>query len=124
MSPERQDKLSDFIFKRFEQLAEDTDIPPTIILVKPSDDITGPDYAFIGNRGLLSEESAPGAAPTQSRPEASTFTHSGKIPSVPSLTPTEQLGWQTTEKKLKFQRAFGPSSGSVGVRAGQNYCFT
>jgi hypothetical protein len=32
-----QDKLAEFIIKRFEQLAEDTDIPPTIIMVKPSD---------------------------------------------------------------------------------------
>jgi len=24
-----------------------------IILVKPEDDITGPDYTFLGNRGLL-----------------------------------------------------------------------
>jgi hypothetical protein len=60
-----QDKLSEFVIKRFEQLAEDTDIPPTIILVKPNDDMTGPDYAFIGNRGLLSdllEESVPDEA--------------------------------------------------------------
>ena len=57
-----QDLLTEFIIKRFDQLAEETDVPPIIIMVKPDDDITGPDYAFIGNRGLLSdllEERAP-----------------------------------------------------------------
>ncbi|MCK4708827.1 MAG: hypothetical protein KAU21_09435 [Gammaproteobacteria bacterium] len=49
------DELLDFIIKRFQQLAEETDAPPIIILVKPDDDITGPDYAFIGNWGLLSD---------------------------------------------------------------------
>ena len=59
------DELTDFIIKRFQQLAEETDTPPIIILVNPDDDITGPDFAFIGNRGLLSdlyEEHAPGEA--------------------------------------------------------------
>ncbi len=48
--------LTEFIIKRFEQLAEETDVPPIIILVKQGDNITGPDYAFIGNRGLLSDD--------------------------------------------------------------------
>ena len=43
------------IQKRFDQLSEDTDAPPNIILVESDDDITGPGYAFIGNRGLLSD---------------------------------------------------------------------
>ena len=50
-----QDQLTNFIIKRFESLAQETDVPPIIILVKPEDDITGSDYAFIGNRGLLSD---------------------------------------------------------------------
>ncbi len=57
------DALAEFIIKRFEQLSSDTDIPPTIILANPEDDITGPDYAFVGNNGLLSdlyEEFSPG----------------------------------------------------------------
>jgi hypothetical protein len=50
-----QDELTEFIIRRFEQIAEETDVPPIIILVKQDDDITSPDYAFIGNRGLLSD---------------------------------------------------------------------
>lgn len=45
-------------------------MPPNIILVEAVDDITGPDYAFVGPRGLLSdlfEEQAPGH-PEFSRP--------------------------------------------------------
>jgi len=40
---------------RFDQLSEDTDVPPNIVLVEANDDITGPDYAFVGNNGLLSD---------------------------------------------------------------------
>jgi hypothetical protein len=47
--------LKTHITARFDQLSEDTDVPPNIILVENSDDITGPDYAFIGLRGLLSD---------------------------------------------------------------------
>ena len=50
-----QDTLAEFIIKRFEQLTEDTDVPPTIILVNLDDDISGPDYAFVGCNGLLSD---------------------------------------------------------------------
>jgi hypothetical protein len=58
------------ITARFDQLSEDTDVPPNIVLVETDDCITGPDYAFVGNRGLLSdlfEEHAPGH-PEFSRP--------------------------------------------------------
>ena len=51
------------IQKRFDQLSEDTDVPPNIVLTEKGDDITGPDYAFVGPRGLLSdlfEEHEPG----------------------------------------------------------------
>jgi hypothetical protein len=51
------------ITARFNQLSEDTDVPPNIILAENTDDITGPNYAFVGNRGLLSdlwEEHRPG----------------------------------------------------------------
>jgi hypothetical protein len=47
--------LSIFITRRVCQLSEETDIPPNLILVETNDDITGPDYAFVGNRGLLSD---------------------------------------------------------------------
>jgi hypothetical protein len=63
-------QLKSHIQKRFNQLSEDTDMPPNIVLVEATDDITGPDYAFIGNRGLLSdlfEEHEPGH-PEFSRP--------------------------------------------------------
>jgi hypothetical protein len=54
------DQLSDSFLKahiqvRFDQLSEDTDVPPNIILVENGDDITGPPYAFVGPRGLLSD---------------------------------------------------------------------
>jgi hypothetical protein len=42
-------ELLSHIIKRFESLAEETDVPPIIILVKPDDDITGPDYAFVAS---------------------------------------------------------------------------
>ena len=43
------------ITARFDQLSEDTDVPPNIVLVEAADDLTGPDYAFVGNNGLLSD---------------------------------------------------------------------
>ena len=55
--------LKTHIQNRFNQLSEDTDVPPNIILVETYDNLTGPDYAFVGSRGLLSdlfEESTPG----------------------------------------------------------------
>ena len=48
---------------RFDQLSEDTDVPPNLILVEAADDVTGPDFAFVGDNGLLSdlfEEFSPG----------------------------------------------------------------
>jgi hypothetical protein len=47
--------LKTHITTRFDQLSEDTDVPPNIVLVEEGDDITGPDYAFVGTRGLLSD---------------------------------------------------------------------
>ena len=55
--------INTHIQARFCQLSEDTDVPPNLILVEEDDDITGPDYSFIGNKGLLSdlfEEFSPG----------------------------------------------------------------
>jgi hypothetical protein len=55
--------FKDHIQNRFDQLSEDTDVPPNIVLVEATDDITGQDYAFVGPNGLLSdlfEEHAPG----------------------------------------------------------------
>ena len=47
--------IKDHITARFGQLSQDTDVPPNIILVENGDDITGPDYAFVGEKGLLSD---------------------------------------------------------------------
>ena len=47
--------LKAHITARFDQLSEDTDVPPNIILVEANDDVTGPDYAFVGSKGLLSD---------------------------------------------------------------------
>ncbi len=47
--------LKTHIQRRYDSLAFETDIPPNIILVEPNDDITGADYAFIGNLGLVSD---------------------------------------------------------------------
>ena len=55
--------LKSHVQARFNQLSEDTDVPPNLILVEPNDNLTGPDYAFVGSRGLLSdlfEEARPG----------------------------------------------------------------
>jgi hypothetical protein len=62
--------LKSHIQSRFNQLSEDTDVPPNIVLVEATDDVTGPDYAFVGPQGLLSdlfEEHEPGH-PEFSRP--------------------------------------------------------
>ena len=47
--------LKAHIQKRFDQLAEDTDVPPNLVLIDGAGSITGPDYAFVGPRGLLSD---------------------------------------------------------------------
>lgn len=57
--------LKNHITARFDRLSEDTDVPPNIVLVEANDDVTGPDCAFIGPQGLLSdlfEEKCPGEA--------------------------------------------------------------
>ena len=56
-------ELKSKIQRLFTLLSEDTDVPPNIVLVEADDDITGPDFAFVGFRGLLSdlfEEHEPG----------------------------------------------------------------
>ena len=47
--------LKTHIQARFDQLSENTDVPPNLILVEPGDEIIGSDYAFIGNQGMLSD---------------------------------------------------------------------
>ena len=48
-------ELKAHIQKRFDQLSEDTNVPPNIVLVEDADDVIGPEYAFVGNHGLLSD---------------------------------------------------------------------
>jgi len=48
-------ELISYITQRYQSLEQDTDIPPTIILVKPEDDTKSPDFQFIGPNGLLSD---------------------------------------------------------------------
>ena len=58
-----ESSLKAHVQKRYRQLTFETDILPNIILVEEGDNITGPGYAFVGNRGLLSdlyEENGPG----------------------------------------------------------------
>ena len=48
--------IKDHIKATYLSLVEtDDDIPPIFIIVEEDDDITGPDYAFIGSQGLLSD---------------------------------------------------------------------
>ena len=47
--------LKTHITARFDQLTEDTDVPPNIVLVESGDVVTGPDFALVGPRGLLSD---------------------------------------------------------------------
>jgi hypothetical protein len=47
--------LKTHITARFNQLSEDTDVPPNLVLAEQDDDITGSDYAFVGPNGLLSD---------------------------------------------------------------------
>ena len=47
--------LKTHIQQRFGQISEDTDVPPNLVLVAATDDVTGPDYAFVGSNGLLSD---------------------------------------------------------------------
>ncbi len=47
--------LKTHIQSRFDSLTFETDMPPNLIVAEATDDITGPDYAFIGSLGLVSD---------------------------------------------------------------------
>jgi hypothetical protein len=48
--------LKSHIQSRFDQLSEDTDVPPNIIIVEDTDKIDGPSYAFISeSQGLVAD---------------------------------------------------------------------
>jgi hypothetical protein len=53
--------LRDHLVTKFDDLVEtEDDIPPIFIIVKPSDDLTGPDYAFVSlSNGLLGDDDRP-----------------------------------------------------------------
>jgi hypothetical protein len=40
---------------RYNQLSEDTDVPPNIVVTEDSDQIDGPDFGFVGSNGSLSD---------------------------------------------------------------------
>ncbi len=48
-------ELKTYITRRFSQLSDDSDEPPTIILMEPTDDPRSPEFQFLGPQGLLSE---------------------------------------------------------------------
>ena len=49
--------LREYITARFNQLSEDTDVPPNLILVEPNDNLIGPDFAFVNEtRGLIGDQ--------------------------------------------------------------------
>ena len=56
--------LREYITARFKQRAEDTDVPPNIVVIEEGDNIAGPDFAFInvthGLLGDLYDEHKPG----------------------------------------------------------------
>lgn len=52
-----------YITRRFSQLSEDSDVPPTMILLEPTDDLRSPEFQFIGPQGMFSDlldENLPG----------------------------------------------------------------
>jgi len=47
--------LKTHIQKRFDQLSEDTDLPPTILVLFPDTDLQGPELNFLGESGVYSD---------------------------------------------------------------------
>lgn len=47
--------LRDHIQARFGQLFEDTDVPPTIIILTPDTDLESPELSFLGETGIYSD---------------------------------------------------------------------
>jgi hypothetical protein len=47
--------LKTHITARFDQLSQDTDIPPAIFLLEKHDDPTGPEFSFLGSAGMCSD---------------------------------------------------------------------
>jgi hypothetical protein len=43
------------IQKRFDQLSEDTDVPPLIFLLEKLDNPTSPEFSFLGSAGMCSD---------------------------------------------------------------------
>ena len=53
-------RLQDHLLRQFDDLVEtDEDPLPIFIIVESSDDITGPDYAFVSDNGLLGDDDNP-----------------------------------------------------------------
>jgi hypothetical protein len=47
--------IKDQVQVRFEQLSQDTDIPPAIFLLEKYDDPTSPELSFLGSAGMCSD---------------------------------------------------------------------
>jgi hypothetical protein len=47
--------LKTHIQKRFDQLSEDTDVPPLIFLLEKLDNPTSPEFSFLGSAGMCSD---------------------------------------------------------------------
>jgi hypothetical protein len=55
--------ITSHIAARFQQLSEDSDVPPCIVWIDPLDDPRNSEFCFIGSNGLLSDlydEHSPG----------------------------------------------------------------
>lgn len=51
-----ESSLKAHIQARFNQLSEDTDVPPNILIIEESDNVAGPDFTFINEvHGLLGD---------------------------------------------------------------------
>jgi hypothetical protein len=49
--------LRNHLLNRYNSLIEtEDDLPPIFVIVEPKDDVTGPDYAFVSNNGLLGDD--------------------------------------------------------------------
>ena len=47
--------LMTYITHRFNQISEDSDVPPTIILLEPTDELRSLEFQFIGPQGMVSD---------------------------------------------------------------------
>jgi hypothetical protein len=52
--------FKNYLIDRYNDLVEtEDDLPPIFVIVEEDDDITGPDYAFVSDNGLLGDDDQP-----------------------------------------------------------------